>query len=131
MAIFKSFFGSKDKTKEEKKTAFPWIPLTTVNQLEEIKSNSKNKTQLIFKHSTTCGISNMVIKMFTSSFSLPEDSVAMYYLDLQQYRAVSNEVADMFNVWHESPQLLVIKEGKVVFHTSHGNITEVDLERYI
>lgn len=131
MGLFGGLFGNgnKDGGKEEKH--IPWIPLTSLEQLEEIANGSLQKPQVIFKHSTTCGISRMVMNMFTGSYAIPETQVDLYYLDLHAYREVSNEVGYKFQLLHQSPQLLVIKNGTVVAHASHGAITEVDLTKYV
>jgi bacillithiol system protein YtxJ len=125
--MFKKLFGLSEP-KEEK--VLPWIPLTTVDQLDTIVETSKGKAQLIFKHSTRCGISRMVINQFTSAYDLNTNS-DLYYLDLLSNRAVSNEISNKFQVMHQSPQLLVIKNGVAVAHASHGAINDVDLSRYI
>ena len=130
MGLFNSLFGNTTTNKEEP-TNINWLQLTDISQLDTIKSNSKDKTQLIFKHSTSCGISNMVIKMFESTYALEKDTIDLYYLDLLSNRPVSNGVAEKFGVMHQSPQLLIIKNGEVVFHESHGAITDTDLEKYI
>ncbi|RDY61346.1 bacillithiol system redox-active protein YtxJ [Flagellimonas nanhaiensis] len=129
MGIFNSLFGGKKEVKEEKES-LPWIPLVSVDQLEEIVDHSKSRTQLIFKHSTTCGISNMVLRMFSDHYTVGEDA-DLYYLDLHAHRDVSNAVASQFQVLHQSPQLLIIKDGEAAFHASHGAITDADLENYI
>ncbi len=127
MGIFDSVFGKKEK---KEKKALPWITLESVAQLEEIVKKSKNKSQVIYKHSSTCGISRMVLGMFTDSFDMETD-VDLYFLTIQNHRDVSNTIADKFEVTHESPQLLVIKNGEVVFHTSHGAISEMDFTKYL
>ncbi|MEX0291220.1 MAG: bacillithiol system redox-active protein YtxJ, partial [Flavobacteriaceae bacterium] len=108
-----------------------WIPLTSLEQLDEIELKSKEKPQLIFKHSTSCGISNMVLRMFRESYPLETETADVYYLDLHQNRPVSNEVAAKFGVYHQSPQLIIIKDQQVVGHSSHGAITEMELNEYI
>jgi monothiol bacilliredoxin len=124
--MFKKIFGSSEP-KEEK--VLPWQPLSDVSQLSTIEERSKTKTQLIFKHSTRCGISSMVMKQFVSAYDL-DSNADLYYLDLLNYRDVSNEVGYKFQVMHQSPQLLVIKNGVVVAHASHGGINEMNLERF-
>ena len=124
--MFKKLFGSSEP-KEEK--VLPWQPLSDVSQLSTIEERSKTKTQLIFKHSTRCGISSMVMKQFVSAYNL-DSNADLYYLDLLNYRDVSNEVGYKFQVMHQSPQLLVIKNGVVVAHASHGGINEMNLERF-
>jgi len=130
MSLFNNLFGSKDSTKGSEKN-IQWIPLTTENQLEEIKNISKKQTVLIFKHSTSCGISNMVIKRFEKLFSDEHQSLRVYYLDLLRYRNISNNIAKMFEVVHESPQLLVIKNEVSFFNASHYDILQINLSRYI
>lgn len=107
-----------------------WIILDNIQQLEEIKQNSFNKTQLILKHSTRCIISKMALQNFEKSYELG-DEVETYFLDLISYRSVSNTIADVFAVEHQSPQLLIIKDGKVVFHESHEGIEASDVKKYI
>ncbi len=131
MGVFGSLFGGKgDKEKKEEKS-IPWIALTSLEQLDEIEKKSISKPQVIFKHSTTCGISRMVINMFKSSYGLTENQADLYYLDLHAFREVSNEVGYKFQVMHQSPQLLVIKNGTTVAHSSHGAIAEVDLQKFM
>ncbi|MBO0341207.1 MAG: bacillithiol system redox-active protein YtxJ [Bacteroidota bacterium] len=129
MGIFDSVFGKKEKTKKEKK-ALPWIQLESIDQLEAIAENSKNKPQVIYKHSSTCGISRMVLNMFTESYDTDLD-IDLYFLTIQRHRDVSNAIEDTFGVRHESPQLLVVKNGEVVFHTSHGAISDTDLTKFL
>jgi bacillithiol system protein YtxJ len=133
MGIFDNVFGNKSdkKVKPEKKTYLNWIPLISLNQLEEIKEQSKTESALIFKHSTRCGISSMVIKQFEKLFSEEHQNLKVYYLDLLNYRNISDEVGYTFQVMHQSPQLLVIKNGVSVHDASHYDITQIDLTRFI
>lgn len=127
MGIFNKMFGSSEP-KEEK--VLPWQALNNVSQLSEIEKRSKTKTQLVFKHSTRCGISRMVMNQFVSMYNL-DLNADLYYLDLLNHREVSNEVGYKFQVLHQSPQMLVIKNGVAVAHASHGGINELDLERFV
>lgn len=130
MSILKNLFTNKEPHKDTKNT-LNWIPLTNENQLEEIKKESNNQTVLIFKHSTSCGISSMVIKRFEKLFSEEHQTLKVYYLDLLQYRNISNELAKKFEVMHQSPQILVIKNGVSVFNASHYDILQINLSRFI
>ncbi|MFP2997610.1 bacillithiol system redox-active protein YtxJ [Spongiivirga sp. MCCC 1A20706] len=121
MGIFNKLFKSEDNGNRNAKN-ISWIPLTAVNQLDEIVEASKTKTVAIFKHSTRCGISSMVIRQFEGSYDVPQDVADVYYLDLLQFRSISNEIASRFEVFHQSPQLIIFRNGEVVFHTSHGDI---------
>ncbi|WP_350285583.1 bacillithiol system redox-active protein YtxJ [uncultured Croceitalea sp.] len=130
MGLFGGLFGGSSNTEKEEKTV-PWINLHSLAQLDKIQEESKGRTQVIFKHSTTCGISRMVLNMFSSGYNLEADQLDLYFLDLHAHRDVSNETAVKFQVIHQSPQLLVIKNGTTVFHASHGAISEVSLEQYV
>lgn len=98
-----------------------WEDLTTEEQLEAIKQESAEKPVVIFKHSTRCSISSMA-KMRLERSEQPGD-IKFYYLDLIRYRNVSNKIADMFEVYHESPQVLLIKNGECVYDESHNGIS--------
>jgi bacillithiol system protein YtxJ len=129
MGILNKLFGGSSETKEE--IVLPWIPLTTVAQLGIIEDKSKGKTQVVFKHSTRCGISSMVMNQFVSAYDLENTNIDLYYLDLLSYREVSNEVGYKFQVMHQSPQLLIIKNGVTVANASHGAINEIDLGMFV
>jgi len=102
-----------------------WINLTTMSELDKIKEDSYQNPQFIFKHSTRCSISKMVLSRFESTnYSA---SLSVYLLDLLNYRDLSNQIADDFNVKHESPQLLVIKNGECYKHSSHTSIHQLNL----
>jgi len=102
-----------------------WIPLQTDAQLEEIRQRSAQRPQVIFKHSTRCSTSQLV-KSRLERVSQPQ-AIDFYYLDLISYRPISNKVAEAFGVRHESPQILVIRDGKCVFEESHLGISMADI----
>lgn len=133
MGIFGNMFKKTEKEdKKEEKSNVNWIPLTSMEQIEEIKKKSKTKLVGIFKHSTRCAISRSVIKNFDSNF--PEsvsDKVDVYYLDLLNHRELSSEIGYAFQVLHQSPQLLLINKEKAVIHASHYDITRIDLEKIV
>ncbi|MEM1339159.1 MAG: bacillithiol system redox-active protein YtxJ [Bacteroidota bacterium] len=131
MGVFGNLFGGKSNLTKKEGTVLPWIPLEQQEQLETIVAKSFERPQVIFKHSTTCGISRMVLSMFSDSYQLDNDTMDLYFLDLHRYREVSNAVAHQFQVMHQSPQLLIITNGEAAFHTSHGAITEVNLADHI
>ena len=103
-----------------------WISLTNLSELDKIKEDSFYRIlKFIFKHSTRCSISKMVLSRFESTNN--SASLSVYLLDLLNYRDLSNQIADDFNVKHESPQLLVIKDGKCHTHSSHTSIHQLNL----
>jgi bacillithiol system protein YtxJ len=124
MGIFNSIFGQSE---EKSNSKINWIPLTDVNQLDEIKEISKYKPTIIFKHSTRCSVSRMVLKQFENEFYLHE-KFDLYYLDLLEHRPISQEIATRFGVVHQSPQLLLIQNETAIYHANHEAI---DAEKLI
>ncbi len=97
-----------------------WIDLTRVQQLTEIKALSKIRAQVIFKHSTRCATSSMALNRLERN--TPPDQTDFYFLDLIRHRDVSNMIATEFSVYHESPQVLIIKNEECIYDESHGGI---------
>jgi bacillithiol system protein YtxJ len=97
-----------------------WIQLTDLAQLESISKLSFEKPQVIFKHSTRCSISSMALNRLERS-DAPNNS-DFYFLDLIKYRSISAAIAEQFDVFHESPQILVIKNGECTYDESHQGI---------
>lgn len=128
MNLFKNIFGSTES--ESTNSKVNWRPLTDMGQLNEIINESTEKLVIIFKHSTRCGISRMTLKQFENEYDL-DDLVTPYFLDLLQNRDISNEIANRFGIEHQSPQLILIKNGEPIYNASHGDIYADDLKRYI
>ena len=120
MSFLNSIFGSSENS-EAPKSNVNWTELTDILQLTEIQAISIEKPVAIFKHSTRCSISRMALKQFEKEYDL-EGVVDAYFLDLIAHRDISNEIALRFNVHHESPQLILIKNGKAVYNVSHSDI---------
>ncbi len=129
MSILKNLFGSSE-TEKPKTSNIDWIQLTDLGQLNEIQEFSSQKPVIIFKHSTTCSISRMALKNFEREYDL-NDKIDAYFLDLLNFRAISNEIANKFEVVHQSPQLLLIKNGISVYNVSHDSIDAEKLKSKI
>ena len=129
MGVFNGLFGSKEP--KEPTPKIPWKPLTEVSQLDTIAEDSKTNPVAIYKHSTTCGISRMVLRQIESTYDIAPNQLDIYYLDLKAYREVSNEVAARFQVIHQSPQMIVIKNGTAVYNDSHGGVNVPALHQYL
>lgn len=104
-----------------------WKNLETETQLNDIVTASLNKPQAIFKHSTRCHISKTVMKNLESEWNIYDEDLDVYYLDLLEHRQISNEIANRFSVAHQSPQMIVIDKGKVVYQESHQAIAVDEL----
>ena len=102
-----------------------WINLEEEAQIDKIKALSRTRAQVIFKHSTRCSISSMVKNRLDKSNT---DNIDFYYLDLIRHRNLSNKIAEDFFVEHESPQVLLIKNGECVYDESHNGISFPEIE---
>lgn len=108
-----------------------WNPITTEQQVREIVESSKEKTQIIFKDSVTCGISAYAKERLVKGNELLTSKADFNYLDLLSYRSVSNFIADELNVIHQSPQIIVLKDGEVVYRVSHHSIQAEEIYEYL
>lgn len=118
--MFSSLFSKSEKVD------IPWNQLVDINELNQIDEISKEKPVLIFKHSTRCSISAMSLSRFERSYQ-SETAFMPYFVDLIAFREVSNRIAEKYGVRHESPQTILIKDGKAVFHSSHMGISYDEL----
>ena len=129
MSFFKNIFNSSDDANSNENKII-WNQLTDLAQLNEIIIISNEKPVAIFKHSTRCSISRMALKQFENEFN-SSDKVTPYFLDLIAHRDISNEIATRFGVHHQSPQLILIKEGKAIYNVSHSDIDAEELGRKV
>jgi bacillithiol system protein YtxJ len=103
-----------------------WNVLWDENQLQDIITKSQTRPQIIFKHSIRCSISSVAKGRLDRSKVPPNGD--FHYLDLINYRNISNKIAQVFNIHHESPQVLIIKNGACVYDESHMGINMEDIE---
>jgi bacillithiol system protein YtxJ len=118
-----------NKNKEES-VEIQWVTLTEMSQLDEVLEESKTQTVFIYKHSTRCSISSMAMNRLERSWTEEGNKVKAYYLDLIRYRDISNAVAEKFGVYHESPQIIIIKNGATVHNDSHMSISFDDILKF-
>jgi bacillithiol system protein YtxJ len=102
-----------------------WINLTEENQLQYLIVQSNTTPQIIFKHSTRCNISSVALQRLKTNSN--DSTPGIYYLDLIKYRSLSNKIAEVFGEHHESPQVLLIKNGECIYAESHLGITMKEL----
>lgn len=108
-----------------------WINLDSEDTLTDIIESSKNKAQIIFKHSTRCGISEFAKERIEKSYDQIEGKADFYYLDLLNHRNISNLIAERLNVIHQSPQIIILKDGEVVHSVTHHSIQPEGIAKFL
>lgn len=103
--------------------AFPWTPITSIEQLETILN--QQRIAVLFKHSTRCIVSKTALKQFEKNHQTPTEKVGFYFLDLIKHRNISLAVAEKTNILHQSPQLIIWHNGTVLHHANHNEIINV------
>lgn len=99
-----------------------WTKLESITQVDEILDDRTSEVFLILKHSTRCSISSMAMNRLEGSWNEKANSIKPFYLDLIAFRDISNYIAEKFDVFHQSPQVLLIKNGECYFEETHMGI---------
>ena len=123
MSIIDRLFGE-----EEKELPESWQTLDSLEQIKDIEKLSQKQPVVIFKHSTRCGISHMAKHQLERDWDFEPGELKLYFLDLIRHRPVSNAVAETLGVVHQSPQIILLRNGQVVFHTSHHRVGVEELK---
>jgi bacillithiol system protein YtxJ len=106
-----------------------WKIMESGDQLDNLIETSYQKPQVIYKHSIRCGISSVTKSRLERDWDIDDNELDIYFLDLIKHKQLSNLIEETFGVYHESPQILLIINGKAVYHTSHMNISTVHLKK--
>lgn len=104
-----------------------WSNLTNISELDKVDQLSNDRPIILFKHSVTCGISSGAKYRLESDWDGLSHDVYFYYLDLLSHRNISNAIAERYNVAHQSPQILIIRNGHSIYDTSHHRISISDI----
>ena len=127
MSLFGSIFGGNAA---EPSSNINWIALTDLKDLESMIQESFEHPVVVFKHSTRCSISRMALRQFETDWNL-DGKITPYFLDLLEYRPISNAIAERLGVVHQSPQVIVIKAGQAVYDASHEGIGVEALQDFV
>jgi bacillithiol system protein YtxJ len=111
--LYKKIFQAKTSNQMK------WNELNNINDLETALKASHEQPVALFKHSTRCSVSLMAKKSIERFWDLDIDA---YYLDLIAHRDVSNSIAEQLEIHHQSPQMILVKDGKAIYNASHGSI---------
>lgn len=120
MSFFDKIFGGSNQSPDQKSF---WKNINSEEDLAKAIEDSYQHKIAIFKHSTSCFISKTVLRNFEKELENSGQEVEVYFLDLLANRSLSNKIAEDFGIRHESPQLIVIENGKPVNSASHQDIS--------
>jgi bacillithiol system protein YtxJ len=109
----------------------PWTEVGSVDQLHALLQSSDEKPVLLFKHSTRCSISSMALHAFESKWQTENELCTLCFVDLIRFRDVSNEIAQVTQVQHQSPQAILVKGDTVMYHASHSGIDSREIEQIL
>lgn len=99
-----------------------WIPLNEPEQIEQVLERSKNKPQIIYKHSTRCAVSSIALFSLQGLSADTKEQADFNFLNVIDQRELSKFVSEKLQIRHESPQLLLIRDGEVEWHGSHYEV---------
>ena len=119
------FFSSSSKNK------LPWTEVSSLEQLHSVLESANEKPVLLFKHSSRCSISSMALHSFESRWTSENNLCQLCFIDLIRFRDVSNEVAQLTRVHHQSPQAILVKGTEVLYHDSHSGIDAREIEKVL
>lgn len=121
------WFRASDKTKMEDN--FPWKFIYTTEELEKLISDSSEEVMLFFKHSPRCFISKMVKNNFEKDAE--RESCSFYLIDVLEQRKLSDKLAELLKIEHQSPQALVIRNKLLLYNESHNSINYMEIKKQI
>jgi bacillithiol system protein YtxJ len=102
--------------------------IDSIEELEGLLADSKERPVLLFKHSLTCPISTRAFREFESFLESAPPSISCNLITVQTARPVSNEAAVRLSVTHETPQAILIRNGHEIWSASHFAITAESLQ---
>ena len=108
-----------------------WEQVKEVKQLQSIFQSEEDEYLLFFKHSTRCSISSMMLNRFEAEWKLDLSACQLLFIDLVAHREVSNFLSEWTGVVHQSPQVILVHKGKVLYHASHSSIDADEAQRIV
>ena len=106
----------------DKKTNINWNTISSNEDLDELLERSKQRPQLIYKHSTICSFSRMAQGELISAADEIEKKADINYVGVIETRPLSNKVSQVLGIRHESPQIILVKNGEAIWDASHGGV---------
>jgi bacillithiol system protein YtxJ len=115
------FSSSKSKSRK-----LDWIEINSMDELDQAIEKSPEKPAVFFKHSTRCSISSMALNRFENDWKEDADGI-LYFIDLIKNRDISNMLSEKADVYHQSPQVIVLKDKKAIYDASHSAISATEI----
>jgi bacillithiol system protein YtxJ len=103
--------------------------ITTTEELEEVLDESCQRKIIIFKHSTTCPISGRALSEVQDFIKESSNEVLVVMIKVIESRPVSNQAAEELGIKHQSPQVLLLFDKNVLWHTSHQAVTQSNIKK--
>jgi len=104
-------------------------PLSDIGQLEAAIAESRERPVLLFKHSRTCGISCEALDELHVHLDQVAEPAACKLITVQSDRGVSDETALRLGIRHQTPQAILLRDGRPVWSASHFRITAEELSK--
>lgn len=123
MSLFKKL-GSIFNSESSNGPDFGWHSISEEGEIAEILLSSNDKPQVIYKHSTRCATSFFALKNVQGLAEAVREKADFYMVDVIGQRRLSFQIAEQLGVRHESPQLIILKDGEVFWHGSHHNVND-------
>lgn len=108
-----------------------WQHVSDSESANAIVAASHELPVVIFKHSTRCGISGMMLRRFEGTYNIPETAARTIMIDVIKHRDLARSLTQLLGIPHESPQLLCLYQGRLLLHASHGDITAEEVAKAI
>ena len=130
MGILDKLFGTKKIETVSDSKSLEWYNLGSITDLKAAIQYSNEQPILLFKHSTRCSISTSALERLKRNWNSSEVNVRAFYLDLLNHKDVSAEIAGLLRVEHQSPQMILVKDGAAIFSASHMDIDFEAVKKY-
>jgi len=113
-----------DRREEDAKLA-EWREITSIEEWDKVMSDSASRQVIVLKHSTRCPVSASALEEYEAYLAdKPNPDTDYYLVKVIESRPVSNKIAEDLGVVHQSPQMILVKDGKAVWNTSHWSVTK-------
>jgi bacillithiol system protein YtxJ len=103
-------------------------PLTSIEDLETALAESTERPVLLFKHSHTCGISAMAFEAIEAHLADRPFPICYGLVTVQTDRHISDEITKRLGVRHETPQVILVRDGEVRWSASHFHVNAKEVE---